>query len=75
MPRVQSALHIATGNDRDCCTATVLLVRVFGHIIISIYWLQLAVTIVARGSAAGSRYAQNVSSSVVAKDGGEESEL
>ena len=36
-----------------------------------IVWLQQAVTVVARGSVAGSRDAQNVSVSVVAKDGGE----
>ena len=50
----------------------------WSHLIRHTYfrWLKQAVTaVVARGSVAGSRYAQSVSSSVVAKDGsGEESE-
>ena len=33
MSRVENALHIATENDRDCCIAAVVGVRIFGHIL------------------------------------------
>ena len=55
-------------------TAAGLLVRTFGHILSvtpNIVWLQQAVTVVTRGSVARPCDARNVSSSVVAKDGGE----
>ena len=69
MPRVESAMHTATGNERDCrssCTDTYF--RSNNNRLVHIR------RCVARGSVAGSRDAQNVSS-VVEEDGGQREDL